>query len=345
MKDFKRELNQIVNALEQKKQAELAAEIEQQKAAGRCNLIPFPAVATQPFRSELNIEKYPLFVVNFFKEDWWEYTRTLKHPNSGESVIQKITVGKLDKTDRARGVLKQTHQQIFYKLLRLWGEKDYPIVERYDEEKKEKIAFGVIETTVYELVTYLRGNDSAKHYHKVQHILQDLAAIPIVCECQYEWQKTKDRLQFTLLGGISWKELKINPNTRRPLQDGASRVIISFSPFVTEGFLRKNVKQLLLTPYEELGRKAEIARLLYPMLDYELSEKEFYHITLINLEERLGLLHRPSKEHRKRIFTSALKKLNGRPILGEQFTLGIHLRLTKDGDDYCLEAKRCPSVR
>ena len=97
-----------------------------------------------------------------------------------------------------------------------------------------------------------------------------------------------------------------------------------------------------MTPYEELGQKAEIARLLYPMLDYELAEKDSYHITLTHLGERLGISYRPSKEHRKRIFEPALIRLSGKPILGEKFTLKVVLSLTKDQKDYYLDAKRVP---
>ena len=52
MDDFKREFDQIVKSVEQKKNAAMDAEVKRQKAEGHCSLNPFPPVVTQPFRSE-----------------------------------------------------------------------------------------------------------------------------------------------------------------------------------------------------------------------------------------------------------------------------------------------------
>lgn len=343
MDSFEKHIEQLNQKVEAREKAEQEADVVRQKEEGHCDLIPFPTVATQPFRSEMSVEGSSIFVVNAYKEDFRHYERTLTHPQSKEPVIQRITVGKLHDKDRPRGALKQTHQEIFYKLLKLWGDRGYPIMER--EENGKKLTVGYLTTTVYELVTYLRGNDSAKHYRRVQEALQDLSSIPIVREQIYGWQDIRDRQQFKLLSDVVWNEAKVDSKTRRPRPGGTSEVSVLFSPHVTEGFLTKNVKQLLMGPYNELGtgrygRRAEVARLLYPILDHELANKDSYHVTLTALSERLGVAPKASKGHRKRPFTYAIQMLNGKPILGEKYQLRVELRPSGDGRDFILVAQR-----
>lgn len=311
-------------------------DVEKQMQEGKCKLIPFPTCATQPFRSELTIERHPLFVVNAFKGDCFVHERTVEHPQTREPVIQRIMVGTLEKkSTRTYGVLKQVHQGLFYKLLKLWGEQGYPL----DGSR------GAVSTTVYDLVVALRGDDAAHHYQRTRRLLRDLSSIPIVFENAYTWQGLQDLDEFTLLADVKWNVRKLDKETLRPRQGGSSKVKITFSETVTEGFLRKNVKQLLWNPYAELGgqgrgRRAEIARLLYPLLDHELSTKDQYHIRLTTLSERLGLASHAYKSLRVRPFIQAIKLLHGKPILGEKYKLQMKLTESADGEDFILEARR-----
>ncbi|MFH1919441.1 MAG: hypothetical protein ABIP48_06090 [Planctomycetota bacterium] len=343
---FQDRLDRFMASAEARDEEKLRADIERQKAEGRCDLVQMPQVETQPFRADLEVERSPIFVSNTFKGDSWTYERELVHPRSGEPVIQRVSVGRLHDKDRPRGALKQIHQEVFYKLLKLWGDQGYPIMEREDEDG-EQITVGVFGLTAYELVTYLRGNDSVDHYRRVQTLLQDLASTPIVLEHEYSWQETSDRRSLKLLADVEWREKKVDPKTRRPKPDGFSKVTIYFSRTVTEGFLSKNVKQLLLGPYESLGaggrgRRAEVARLLYPILDHELSSKESFNCTLTSLCERLGMTPQPYKSIRGRPFKQAVRQLTGKPILGERYQLQVQLRESQDGQDYVLEARRHP---
>ena len=166
----------------------------------------------------MTIEQNPIFVVNSFTGDWWEYERTLEHPDSKEPITQRIMVGKVNKTGEPRGVLKQIHQQVFYQLLQLWGKQNYPIMECRKDEREVTGTVGVIKTTGYELVKYLRGSDAQWHYNRVQDIIQYISTIPIRCEYWYAWKKTKDVQLFTLLLGMDWYDhtclLKIKSSSR-----------------------------------------------------------------------------------------------------------------------------------
>jgi hypothetical protein len=203
----------------------------------------------------------------------------------------------------------------------------------------------VIDISAYELVTKLRGSDAPKHYARVRTLLRELHSIPITLENAYTWQGVGDLEEFTLLGEVHWQLRKIDPATQRPIVGGKSQVRVLLSSVITEGFLRKNIKQLLYGPYLELGegkygRRAEIARLLYPLLDHELANKDNYHVRLASLAERLGMATKAYRSKRHEQFIGAIRALNGKPICAEQFRLRVELRDSEDADDYVLVARR-----
>ena len=306
---------------------------------GSCNITPLPCVATQPFRSDLTVEQNSLFVANRYKGNHFTRTWTIKHPDLGEPVLRKVTVGKVHAKDRARGILKQTHQDAFYRLLQLWAEYGYSL------GTVDGSTYGTFTTSSYRLVQAIRGDDSSTEYQRTQSILRDLAATPIVLENVYTWQGFRDRLECTLLNGVSWKECKVDSKTRRPKLGGKSEVTILFSDMVTESFLHKHVKTLLGEPYQSLaskgrGGRGELARLLYPYLDAQLAKKDSFHIRLKALAERFGFSSHQYKSYRKRKFDPAVRILNGKLIQSENYRLRISLKESADGTDYVLTAKR-----
>jgi len=335
MNDLTRHFEKIQKrATEEAKEGRLH-EIQTQKQEGRCDLTPLPKIPTHPFRAELIVESHPLFVVNSFKGNKFSYERTVYHPGSGEPVIQNICVGKKD--DRSLGVLKQKHQQIFYRLLQLWGDQGYPLDG----------SSGVIVTSVYDLVKALSGDDAAHHYRRVRRLLDDLSAIPIRFENAYTWQGMDDFEEFKLLGDIRWSARKLDKRTLRPRSGGMSRVKVQLSEAVTESFLCKHVKILLWQPYASLGgqgsgRRAELARLLYPVLDHELANKDKYHVTLTSLAARFGMAPQPYRSLRRRPFIAAIRLLHGKAILSSRYKLEILLTDSKDGEDDILVARRAP---
>lgn len=332
---------------ELRKQAEAEAEAEVTRAreeqihAGRCNVRPLPAVATRPFRSELTLEKNTIFVSNQHQGDWHQYEHQINHPDSDEPVIRRVTVGKENPKDRGRGVLTQVHQDVFYKLLGLWSELGYPLLSPQEKGRK---SYGVINATRYRIVTTIRGaeNDRLEDYQRVQQILRDLAATPVVLENVYTWQGFQEREIFTLLGEVRWSE-----HGKR-----GEHASILLSSFVTEGFLRKNVKILLGEPYERLrgrdlgkrrGAPLEIARLLYPFLDTQLATKDEYHARLDHLAERFGFTRYRYKSETRRKFTPSVRALDGKLIQLERYRLRVSLQLSKDGTDFVLVARREPN--
>lgn len=336
-----KEIQARAEELEAKKAlSEKTLKRSKQVEMGFCKVVPFPKVATQPFRSELTIEKHSLFLSNQYKEDHFVREWTTTHPESEEPIEHRVTVGKTDEDSRTWGVLKQIHQDVFYKLLKIWGDQGYPV-----EGRSPGLTYGTISISAYELVMQLRGNDGAMHYRKVRELLQELMSIPVVIENSYTWQGVEDRQQFTLLSGVYWTDKGVDKKTRRPRKGGESRVAIALSAKVTESFLQQQVKTLLAEPYMALGsggqgRRGEVARLLYPFLDGQLATKDRFHIRLDGLAQRFGFVLHQKKSYRRRQFVSAVRVLDGKAILGDRYRLRVRLQESEDGTDYVLQARR-----
>ncbi len=314
--------------------AEAARALQEQNTARRCNVRPLPAVATRPFRSDLTVEKNTIFLSNQFRGDFYTFEHEIPHPDSGEPVIRRVTVGKENDRDRGRGVLTQVHQDVFYKVLQLWQEQGHPLGQVGAR------SYGIVTASRYRLVSFIRGagSDRAEDYLRVQQLLRDLAATPVVLENVYTWQGFREREGFTLLAEVRWRE-----------DDGGGRASILLSSFVTDGFLNRNYKILLGAPYDSLrapekdgrrGAQMEIARLLYPFLDMQLAKKDEYHSKLDNLAERFGFSRYPYKSQRYRRMLPTACALDGLPIQREQYRLRVQLDESKDGSDYMLVARR-----
>ena len=336
---FKEQLRVVQEAVaardeEEKRQLKL-----EQLSGGQCKVVPHPRVATQPFRSERTVEQHSLFLANRYKGAFYEREWVVLHPSgSGEPITRKLTVGEANGT--GYGVLKQVHQDVFYRLLQLWAQKGYPLLEREGE------AYGFLKVSAYELVMAIRSNDSAPHYRRTEELLQELKSIPVELKSVYPWQQNHDRVRFSLLHGVEWKAKSLHTKTLRPGPGGTHEVTITFSAFVTNGFIEQNVKTLLGGPYQALGSKGrggELAKLLYPFLDGQLATKESFHIKLTKLAERFGLSDPGKKSHRHRQFASAVRSLNSQLILNERYRLRLSLEESADGHDYVLTARREPN--
>jgi hypothetical protein len=327
------------------------AALREQRAAGRANLIPLPQIATHPLRSEITTEQANLFVSNRYKGDWFTYEQTVKHPDSDERVIRRRTIGKVTPTDRPRGVLRQVHGDVWRRLLEIWGEQITHQGERGYAlgDNPKGVQLGHISLSAYELVTRLRGNDSEKHYNRVKELVRDLSSIPIVLENFYTWQGYQDRVEFTLLNGVTWTERKIDKKTGRPKPgQEESKVSIFFSEFVTEGFLHKHVKTVLGEPGKKLrgnGTKDELASLLYWHLNTQLATKDEYNARLDGLAEQFGMTRYRTKSERIRKFMPALRVVHGARMLASderEFFIHMSARLSADAEDYVLVARRVP---
>jgi len=321
-------------AAKQKKEEQTLAEIESQKNQGKCDLIPFP-VKENKVRSDLTVERHAIFAANTFKGNFRAHERKVKDLLSGEDLILRIEVG--DRDGQVRGVLKQKHQEAFYKLAQIWAQQNYQL----EEVDKEKSIYGSIELSIYDLVQKLKGNDAGQNYKKVLLLLKEMATIRVNIRKINITDNTVDCDDFTLLS-YEWYARQFNEKTLLPKPGGISKVRIRFSKFITDNFLKKNVKSLMLSPYfglKDNGGKG-IAQLLYTMLDYELSTKDNFHISLINLSKRLGLTQYRYKSDRKRKLEAAIKAINGQVVLDGKYKMNVYLEESEDIKDWNLIARK-----
>jgi len=323
------------NIAAQKKEAAVLEDIDAQLKEGRCNLIPFPFKENK-VRSELTIERHAIFAANTFKGDLRTYERKIKNPLSGEEFILRIEIGDRTGKIKGMGVLKQKHQEAFYKLAQIWSDSEYKL-----EQEERPFIYGYLELSVYDLVQKLRGDDAGNNYQKVLQLLNEMSSIRINIKKLDTKNGSCDIQDFSILS-YDWRAKNFNQKTLRPNSNGESKVRIRFSDFITDNFLRKNVKSLMLNPYFSLkdqGRKG-VAQLLYTMLDYELASKEMFHISLINLCSRIGLAQYKYKSDRKRKLESLVTLLNGKPILDGKYEIISYLEEAEDRRDWVFTARR-----
>lgn len=314
----------------QKEEEKSLADVETQKADGKCNLIPFP-IKENKIRSDLSVERHAIFAANTFKGDFRTYERKFKDRQTDQDIILRVEVG--DRDGQVRGVLKQKHQEAFYKLLQLWASQKYQI------ESEDTSAFGTFEISAYELVQKLRGEDAGKAYKSAFQTIKEMSNIRVNIEKYWVDENESDIDNFTLLS-YEWFARKIN----KGFSLNEAKVQIRFSKFVTDNFLKKNVKSLMLDPYfalKDKGRKG-VAQLLYTMLDYELASKDKFNISLVSLCNRLGLAHYKYKSDRKRKLELAVKSLNGHKILDGTYSLKTYFEESENGEDWVFIARRNP---
>ncbi len=313
-----------------KEEEQSSADIEEQKAEGKCNLIPFP-IRENKVRSDLSVERHAIFAANTFKGDFRTYERKFKDRQTEQNIILRVEVG--DRDGQVRGVLKQKHQEAFYKLLQLWASQKYQI------ESEDTSVFGTFEISAYELVQKLRGEDAGKAYKSAFQAIKEMSNIRVNIEKFCVEENESDIDNFTLLS-YEWFARKIN----KGFSLNEAKVQIRFSKFVTDNFLKKNVKSLMLDPYfalKDKGRKG-VAQLLYTMLDYELSTKEKFNISLLNLCNRLGLANYNFKSKRKEKLKTSINMLNGALILDGSFKINAYLAESEDKSDFILTVRKVP---
>ncbi len=307
-----------------------AREIErshaEQIAARRVlDLKPLPTMAVRPFRAWLKLEQASLFVSNDYDAESFTYSQEITHPDTKEKGLKRVTVGKVDRKGKRKfGVLRQIHQEVYHRLLELWGEDGHPIMPAKDPRR----AFGHLLRSGYAVVTAIGGrlvvtrdpdgdlhrvreaNASGKEYVRVRELVRELASIPIVFEVQWVSGRV-ERCEFTLLQGVTW-------TSKTEGDQETSEVSILFSDVVTRGFFDKELKVMLAQPYEQIGaldaakpegkrrrggnNRDAMAKLLYRHLEGHLANKDTYHISLDSLAERLGFA-------RYRFFSDRTRKM------------------------------------
>lgn len=323
----------------QQKQEQEQRETQRQLELGFCDTI-YPSSRLGNIKAELTADKNRIFVVDSFSGNSREHERKIKTP-FGESLVQKVLVGRTKGGKKEYGVLKQKHQAVMYELFRFWAQGERRLVQVGGKPR----AF--IITTAYHLAKAICNNDSSKSYQYIRDILRDLASIPIFIQNAYTSNGISE-VEFTILGEFGWRTRR-RKNTD-PKQN-LSQIHIQFSDIATEGLVHGYVKDFSFDIYKKIGgterqgKHKTTAAALYSFLDTELISKETYNISLINLFDELGMSSYKYKSKRREKIASAIQSLSGVEICGGTHHLDISLRYSKELNDYIIEAKRCITPR
>ena len=198
------------------------ATTSQPKHAVGADIIPFP--------------QSPVFILDStFKGNFHTVEREITQPQTGERIIQRITVGKLNERDaKSYGVLTRIHYEAFYKLLKLWQAHDFPL--------SDESAHLTVDS--FELSTYLWGSDDPEHYQQTRRIIYELNATPIDCINLYTAKSLRAHRPFELLGGVSAVERHVYRKTRRPAPGGFCRRSFRFPKPIVKRFFNQPIARI-----------------------------------------------------------------------------------------------------
>ena len=318
---------------------------QRQLQLGFCDTLKLSPIVGN-IKTALAIDKNRLFIIGPSSEKSREYKRQIK-TDTGGVITQRILIGRRDERTETYGVLTQSHQAAMYEVIRLWIESGKRIM------KVNGYARAFITTTPYQLVTSICNSDSVDNYNRVKKLIEELGDIPITIQNAYTRKGIVGKLEFKIFGEVEWRtRYKKKKGEKSPIADRdihPSSVYIQISAFITECFLHNNHRNFSLKTYkasggtERRGRHNSIAPILYSFLDTELTSKEVYNISLVNLFAELGLRAYEYRSQRREKIDCAVETLNEAVICGGTHCLELYLRPSQDQKDYILVAKRIPT--
>lgn len=272
-------------------------------------------------RPELNIEQWSI----------WQPTngqssngRAPKAKEMGGSVVCENGIVKTAKVivgTTNLGALTTEDEKTYYALQLLWEKAGKPI----DTPVKFSMR-GIVEV--------LRKGWGKISREGVVKSLQRLRANPIFFELAFYDAVKKRRIvklpnPMTILIDL----IILKKEDLEEIQSGVQeRNQFQFHPMILGNMQAGYTKPVLLDVI--LGFKSEIAQLTYPLIDRNLSNKEIYKTTSLNLFTTLGLTN-PTYKHlsaRTRTLNRAIADLNGKP-LSSGGVIEARLEPTKDKKD------------
>jgi len=279
-------------------------------------------------RSELNIEKWPIFTTSTFKGKSKELTRTIKLAN-GDIETRKVVIGRINNTEV--GVFRTFDLKGFWALLKIWENQGRPAQKNVTFNFKQ-------------IAEILELSWGGKTFNEIKAMMMRLRKIPIDWTNSFynrEKQENERLIEsFTILSDLRIFE--------RGKSDG--QMSFSFSSFAFDKRLVANLlnnysKPLLLSNI--LKFKKEISILLYRYIDLVMNDKEHFERRTKELLADLDLSPTgyPHPAQRKKLLDPVLKELLGVEITSGVITVA-ELQRTKNDKDYkvVFEKRRKESV-
>jgi len=210
----------------------------------------------------------------------------------------KVTIGKVG-GKKEYGVLKLRHRDVLFALLRLWAEDNWKTIENIflnEEGDNYSVRTGYVKTTRHEILSHVLNNRPGKNdYEYLMDTLHELRTIPVEIYDIKDGDITK--IHYLL------KDYSFDKN------DPFGEITIYFNEEMTKNYYRK--KDVKLYYLETLRKfRSEIASILYPIIDRNLSQMQKYSIKIESLCEQTGLTKYKYNSYYKDKWNAALKELN-----------------------------------
>ena len=267
-------------------------------------------------RSELNIEKWPLFTTSNYKGKSKEIVRTVKLPN-GNIDVRKVVVGKIN--DVEVGVFRIFDFKGFCALVQLWEEQGRPL--------KDNVYF-----SAYKIADVMGITWSGKSYKLIKEMMMRLRKIPIDWVNSFYIRETKENERliesFTILS-----DLKLFERGTKHNQPTLAISSFSFDKRLVANWLANYSKPLILDVIFKFQK--EVSVLLYRYIDLIMNDKNHFERKTKELLVELDLSQDgyPYPAQRKKLFTPVIDELRGVRITSGIITKA-ELVKTKDGSDW-----------
>jgi hypothetical protein len=267
-----------------------------------------------------------LFTPDRSRLKWRKLESTVQH--EGVEIEQSITIG--EPNSKISGVLTTKHQRAIFVLQRLWEEQGCRVVE----DRGHRV--GRVSVSSYVLENALFGSHGGRQKKLTKALIHELNAIPLHFKGFILPDNTVGELYLSgLIHGAMFTDRK-GASGR---QIGMPWAEITISPWLLAAWEKGDLKPIDLKTLDQLS--TDLAKLLYPKLDWLLSKHDKVEYNLLGLCERLGLtnaeLSRRSRRHRK--FASVATELTGAP-LSSGGMLVVEIEECLKSSDYKLVATR-----
>jgi hypothetical protein len=278
---------------------------------------------TELIRSELNIEKWPLFTTSQFRGKSREYSR--QEIVEGKVKTRKVIIGRL--ADKEIGVLRLLDLKCFYSLIKLWEDAGRPF--------ERNVTFAI-----HEIAKIVGKSWSGRTYQEIKESLLKLRGMPITWISSF-YQKDTDTMEeyIELFNILSDLKIYTRKEGSKPFQAFST---FRFNERLLRNLLNNHSKPLYLDV--ALSLKKEVSILLYLHLDLVMANKVYYARMTKDLikELDLGGDYR-YLSYRKRVLSPALKELEG-VMLSTGILSYARLHKAKRGDWKAVFKKELPAL-
>ncbi len=245
---------------------------------------------------------------------------------------EAITIGDDDaEENRGYGVLTVKHQRAIFALQQLWQQQGARTMGR----GRDRV--GLVTASSYALEMLLFGKHGGRQQKMVRKLLQELASIPVKFRVRVE--EEADVFGEIRVTGLLQGAAVVGETDGSGRQLGLPWVEIRLGSWIIDAWATKDLKPLRLDTLDQLS--SDLAKLLYPKLDWYLSTHARVELRLMGLVQKLGMTNRElqRRSRRRRAFTTVAKELSSAP-LSSGYRLHVEVEPTADDEDDKLVASR-----